>query len=253
MSLVYWFLKKESINSSLSMFVYLTISIFFLESLSTIRFHLALSIILLSTHYLNKKKYVKFLILYILAINCHKAALIGIIFPFLFLYSPNRFWNIIMVVCSYFLPTVILHYLSNFNSGAAWYIERAGETAGFTLMPILLILFDIINLVFFKRLVALDKNMKRYIYIYNFGCSIMLLFSFEATLATRLSRFFTIYILLIIPYYLFLFRYKKIVKQCLYLCLISIFFVTLFVSSKAFYSKKAEKDQFLPYKTFITK
>lgn len=252
---LYLFLKKKSKNVTLSLFIYLTIPLFFLDSLSIVRFHLAMSAFLLSTCYYDEKKYVLFALFLSIAIASHTSAYICLIYPLLKRFPLNRTCMILSLAISFVFSKslwMILQYVT-FIPGLQIYIQRAGEISGFSLLPLLLLFFGIINLLYYKKLVQMDSNMRYYISYYNIGCCFMYILSFEVTLASRISRFFLLYLLLIFPYYVSLFKYRKLQKQLYILFLIFIFLFNLYWSSRAYYLGLVSKDQFLPYKTVFSR
>lgn len=245
---------KESDNPSLSLFAYFSIPIFFMESLSTVRFHMALSLVLLAEYYAIKKRYVLFVLFLIIAVNCHISALIVLLFPLLQIWKPNRIGNLFILMFSFFVSKYMMTFLEKvpfIPSEVTAYIALAGEITGFSLLPILFLLLNIFHILYYDRFVAFNPSLKLYIYAYNIGCCIMLLFSFEVTLSSRLSKYFMILILFIIPYYSQIFRYKKLTSQLLYISFFILFAFNLFVSAQAFYSGAVEKNQYIPYQTIF--
>lgn len=247
--LIYLTFRNTSFPS-FSLLAYFCIPVFFMESLSTVRFHLALSVILLAEYYAFAKRWLSFFLLLIVAFNCHISATIMIILPLLLVYIPNRLVNISILLISSLLSKFLFNILINMNFlslEVETYLNLAGETPGFTLLPILFLLCDAFHLLYYNRFVALNPILKTYIYLYNVGCCIMLLFSFEATLSSRLSKFFIAVLLFILPYYQFAFSQRKLVNQITYVFLISIFLMNLYVSSHAYSSGAVEKNQYIPY------
>lgn len=245
---------KRANNPALLLLAYFSIPVFFMESLSTVRFHMALSFVIWAEYCAVKKRYASYLLLTIIAINCHVSAFIVLLFPLLQIWIPNRTGNLFILVLSFFMSKYMMAFLERLPfipPDVTTYIALAGETTGFTLLPILFLLFNVFHIFYYDRIVAINPSFKLYIYVYNIGCCIMLLLSFEATLSSRLSKYFVILILYIMPYYSQIFRYKKLARQLLYISFFMLFSFNLYISAKAFYSGAVEKNQYIPYQTIF--
>jgi len=72
-----------------------------------------------------------------------------------------------------------------------------------------------------------SQQLGRYITMYNIGCSLMFLFSFNAIFSNRLSLMFTVFLTLIVPYY----KNKPIAKIAIYSICIFVFFYELTIKA----------------------
>lgn len=215
----FWVISKDSINPAVSLFVFLTVAFFFLNSMTTIRFTIAVSLLFLSCHFAYKKQYFLYSLFLLASILSHTAALFGLItIPFVF--RKVRFGFIvnlsIFIVC--FVIGVVVgsfsffsdifntlmdnSFLNEYIGHAEWYMEDLGST-NLSRTPYIYAVINLINLFTVKRMTKdnEDNMLEHYVTMFNIGCSLMFLFLFNAVFATRLSQFFMVYIILIVPYY----------------------------------------------------
>ena len=129
-------------------------------------------------------------------------------------------------------------------SNATSYIQDNGSE-NFSRTPYIFALINLINLFSFQKdnQVATNNQLGHYVTMYNIGCSIMFLFSFNAIFSNRLSTFFTIFLTLIFPYY----KYKSNARLVLSTMFVFIFFfqLTIRASHPDFIGRL---NCFLPYR-----
>lgn len=256
---------KESENPAVSVFVFLCIPTFFLNSLVIIRYFLAVSTVFLAYHYGNKKQYIPYFLLLFVAFLFHKAALFGLIsIPFVFLKKGFGLTTNLTIFITCFVLGTIIGSFSFINSvfsslldfsffsdsdvleGAERYMQDIGN-ANFSRTPYVFALINLINLFSFYKNNQIsfpadnqneddqnedDQNessqqLSRYVTLYNIGCSLMFLFSFHAIFSNRLSLMFTIFLTLIVPYY----KNKPIAKIAIYSICIFVFFYELTIKA----------------------
>ena len=214
----FFMISKSSINPAISLVVFLCVPSFFLDSLSIVRFSLAVSIVFMACYYGYNKKRLLFFILLFVAILVHNAALFGLlVIPFVLKETKWGFiTNIVVFLLSFFVGTVLgslSFFESIFNglndtlfadvvSGAEKYMYDKGNV-GFSRTPYVFALFNLINLFSFKRLVPNDNDnrLQHYVTMFNIGCSLLFIFSFNSVFAGRVSQFFLVFLILIVPYY----------------------------------------------------
>lgn len=254
-SCIYWGLKRKSPNLSISLFAFLCVPLMFLHSMSIVRFWTALSVVFVASTYLQDKKYLHFIILNTIAIGFHNAAVFGYIFLPLFFIRIGKWANLLLLVMSVIISSVLQSYLSSITSVSNMFAQsflsyaNADESVdGFSRLPYVFLLFDLYLILGTDRIQKQKPEVQNYIFIYNIGCCIMFLLSFQPTLSSRLSRFFLIYLLLIIPYILecktkFHPRDKKLVL------FVGGAFFYFFMLSIFNYSLK--RYEYLPYQLFF--
>lgn len=262
LSCYFYVISKESANPAISLFTFLCLPIFFLSSLSIIRFALSVSLWVLAYYCIEKEKKLMYFALIFASFFVHRAAVFGLLtVPFVlgkmqFSQKTNIF---IFVVCfiigevlgSFSLVSAVLNpFLGFFQEEGVSYsnylVDSGGK--GFSRTPYIYALINLIVLLSSKELIVSSKNdrMATYITLFNLGCSVMFLFSFNQTFASRLAQFFMFYLLFIVPYF------KK--KSVQFYMLVSIFLfmfvfqLTLRGFHPDFYGRV---NCFLPYRLFF--
>ena len=254
-------ISKESIDPAASLFVFLCVPLFFLDSLSVVRFSLAVSIVFLACHYGYEKKYLFFVLLLLLAPLMHNGAWFAVlIIPFVLKQVKWSFATNIIVFIACFIVGIVLGSFSFINSifdtlsnipffedivgGAEKYMVDRGN-AGFSRTPYVFALINLINLFSLNRVTVIndanldennseddseedDRRFEHYVTMFNIGCSLMFLFSFNAVFASRVSQFFMVYLLLVVPYY----RKYSIQRIVLYSIFLFVFFFQLTISAR---------------------
>ena len=269
---------KESENPAVSVFVFLCIPTFFLNSLTLVRYFLAVSTVFLACHYGYKKQYILYFSLLFVAFLFHRAAVFGLVtVPFVLMKKDfGLATNLIIFIFCFVLGTIIgsfsfmssvFDYLSGtslfgdlFESGEQ-YMKDTGN-ANFSRTPYVFALINLINLFSFYlnnniSFPANEQNedeqnedeqyedeqneddqneddqsessqrLGHFVTMYNIGCSLMFLFSFNAVFSNRLSLVFTIFLTLVVPLY----KNKPIAKMAVYSICIFVFFYELTIKA----------------------
>ena len=263
LSCYFFVISKESYNPAISVFVFLCLPVFFLSSLSIIRFSLSVSIWFLAYYYLEKgEKWVYFALIFA-SFFVHRAAIFGLLtVPFVFgnLKFTKRTNIIIFIVCfvvgkvlgafsiiSAVLSPFLVFFQEEEFSITNYIVDSGGE--GFSRTPYLYAVINLIVLLSSKELINSSKNekMASHITLFNLGCSVMFLFSFSQTFASRLSQFFMLYLLFIVPY----FKKNSIQKYMLVAILLFVFVFQL--TNRGYHTDfMGRVNCFLPYRFFFT-
>ncbi len=237
--------SKESTNPAVSLFVLLCVPSFFLNSMVMVRFFMAVSAVFLSAYFGYNKQYIPYFGLLVVAFLCHKVALFAVFTIPLVLFQKefSLITNLIVFITCFVVGTIIgsFSYVSSFFSflsdsslfgdvfeSGVQYMENKG-TVNFSKTPLVFALINFINLFSFQKnnQIKTNNRLGHYITMYNIGCSLMFLFSFNTIFANRLSVFFSIFLTLIIPFY----RNKKISKIALYSIFVFMFFYELTINA----------------------
>lgn len=252
---VFWGLKRKSANIAISLFSFLCLPLLYLHSFSIIRFWTALSIVFLASTYLLDKKYVHFCLLNAVAIGFHYAAIVGFLFLIIKFVKINKLWNVLILLCSIVLSAILQRYLSNFaevdNVFAMSFLDYANAdegVSGFTRLPYVFLLFDIIFLFGTVKLQRQYPELEQYTTIYNLGCCIMFLLNFQPTLSSRLSRFFLIYILLIVPYII---QGRTKIPRAEKKLVLFFVCVSLYIFILTIFNQSLHRYEYLPYQVFF--
>lgn len=256
---IYYISKNYSVYPAFSLLLYFLHPIFYLDSFSIVRNALAYSIVCFSIHLLVNKRY----LLYILSIVCaggiHNSAYIGLIIPLIYYFRFGRKFNVLFFISILFFSSAIVLGLFSFLANHFQvfdvilnYTELHEKQQG-PFLKIIIYTLNIINLIFWNRLVAVNKMNRIFLNTVNFGTCLWMLFSFEATLSLRLSSYFLLFDILLLPSYMYIYNQKFLHRAKLAL---TIFFFALFCSSFyinviGYVNKKDDKISFLPYQTFF--
>lgn len=262
LSCYFFVFSKVSFKPSASIFAFLCLPIFFLSSLSIIRFALAVAITFLAYYFLEQGRRSLYFALLVASFFVHRAAAFALLtMPFLFWkVSFNQRVNVIIFIASFVIGKVvgsfslvsavldpILDMVQTEDVNYVGYLVDS-KGAGFSRTPYLYAAINIIVLASYNQLVRTSNNerMASLITLFSLGCSFMFLFSFNQTFASRMSQFFMVYFLLIIPYFK-----EKSIKNYM---LISIFlFVFFFQLTTIGYHPDfiGRINCFLPYRMFF--
>lgn len=213
----FYTISKESIDKPASLMVFLCLPCFFLTSLTTIRFSLAVAMIFLAYHFFREKKFWLCILIVVAAFFVHRATLFAILtIPFLVwnVSFSNRTNFTILIVC--IIIGTFFSFFSVFSSVADSALEMLNnedmsqsvenymdiQNGGFSRTPFIYAIIDVLVLFALNDRVRGEKDEKVgfYVTMFNLGCSITFLLSFNPTLASRLSLFFMVYLILAVPY-----------------------------------------------------
>ena len=256
LSFFYFAIKRLSLKPEWSWFVFLCFNVFYLQSMSTVRFHLALAIMFWGSTFLSDKRYMVFVGSLVLALGIHSSAIIAVLLIPLYLLRFSKKINVLLLLISFLLSPIIFALIKNISMGNAFfgvlqaYALKEDQVQAFTKLPYVFHVINICFLLFYNKLKALHPSMMTYLTIFNVSCCLMQVFSFNATLSTRLSRYFFVYILLIIPYIIVLPKYGKLFRQVIILFLVGMYLFSFFVNYRSAYIG-GSKSEFLPYKVFM--
>lgn len=246
---------KNSMNPLLSWLVFYSIPLFFFASLSTIRQSLALMVVLLSYNFLIERQYLKFLALIVISIWIHSSAIIGVLLLPLSFLSIGRLVNFCLLIVSFFFDDLILSYLESldFVLSTRLIIYLKLSTSKPQLLNYLYYFFGFLNLIFYNRLVKNNERNRLYITLVNFGIIVLNLLSFEPITSLRLSSFFLIFLVYVVPHYSILLgkNNSKLIEIILVILFILISFFYLFIYINAYNEGLLAKISFLPYKTWF--
>lgn len=241
--LIAFVIKKYSVNPWLGLLVFYSFPLFFLNSLSIIRFFIALAITFFAFSFLTNKKYTKYLIAVIIASLFHKSAIIAVIF---IVVSRIKLTRIRIIICILFIPVlkaVVVFLVTKFYSGYAIYLEPVSAQQG---SKAIIVVFAIILfiLIFKEKLEYDDEIIEIANKLFIFGGLWYLMFMEYGVLGHRLSLYGTIFMVLIIPKTLMLF--KKQDRPILTIVCVFLF------SLMYIYTLMIGSDAYLPFKTIFS-
>jgi len=246
--------KRRSIDPVLSFVAYLLIPVFFLDGMSTVRNSVAYSFVMLSWFLLNDGKYkVLSVVPFLIALGFHASSIIAVLMLLLFFVRVPRnifffIWLFTFIVPSQTIISLIVNHSGlPFLSGALWYLDADQEGGRF--LWLLINVVCVINFTSWRKLVSLDPRNMDYLMLFATGACIYNLFiGIDKTLALRLSNFYCLFFILLIPHYKSVVRKYKMPSRVIYYALISLF---AFYFYNVIVGSNGEKISFLPYQTIF--
>ncbi len=257
--LVYVVIKKHSSDPALSLFIFLTFSLFYLMTMNIIRNFMAISMVMYAGSLLLDKKYWQYIVIVILAAGIHSSAYLGFLLPVINMLRLSRTINIIMFVASFLIGEILKAYLMDIDSSIGivqsvqYYIKfNADFTQGGSYKYVFYAL-AIVLFIFWNRMVKQDSNNKLWLNYFNIGVCAWTAFSFQQTLSLRSSLFFTIWLVILIPALLKAIpvKYGWIAKQAVMVLFPALFFLNLWILASAYNAGLLEQASFLPYRIFL--
>jgi hypothetical protein len=252
-------ITRYSSNVALSWLVFFSLPLFFLASLSTIRQSVATAIVLFSFKYIYEKKHLKFLLLILISTLLHYSSIIGLLLIFICKKPFNKITNTILIFSSFLLSEFLFNSLEIFLNTdislikryVAFYIDA--ELHSPSKLQYIYYFIAVLNLLVYDKLVLLNPINKIFIAISSFGLFLFNVLSFEPVTASRVSAFFIIFWIFLIPEYSKLvdFKSKKIINGLIYFLFIIMVSIYLNIYVNAFESKVIEKNSFIPYRSWI--
>lgn len=199
---VFYFIYRHSTNVILSVYLYLTLYLYFF-SFNGIRQAIAMSIIVWGFHFIVQRKFISYLIIIILATLFHETSLLLITLYFIYDLKLD-FKNIMTILGSFLFIFISVEYLIDYILGfsrSLSYIETPEltmERGGllFPLINISILLF----VIYIKNISNInDKQLSFYIYIILLGVLSSIL-SMKVYKLLRLNYYFLIFYIVAIPY-----------------------------------------------------
>lgn len=234
-------IKKYSDDKWMSIYLYLTFPLFFLNSLSVIRNFVAISIIVFSTRYIIDKKLVRFVIAVILAAGFHQSAYIALLLYPLSRLKLNKKLYLLLCAIIPLMKNLLLVGMYKILPYYSFYLSETSNREGrFAIIVILLL---------FVTILLLDKKMiynnlhNKFFNFYFFGCLIYIMFYKFGTLGHRLSLYGSIYMIFIVPYFINNLSHKtKILAKMVLWIVFFIFYL---------YTILRGSETYIPYTTIL--
>lgn len=252
---VYYVCKKISQNPLYSFVVYLLFPMFYLDGLGIVRNAVAFSMVLLMFYCIYRKKILLSIVPFLIAMGFHASTIVALLIYPLYYFFHNRNANIALYLSSFMISLVImpllLTYFTQFDfvSKITNNIDKEITRTGGILYYIINFV-AVLNFIFWNKLKGLNELNKIYLSLINVGVVVWNIFlSSDPTTAQRLSVFFLIFIVLLAPSYLCVF------KQGVPRFLFKTFFVLMFISSVALnyraYYELRRNMSIIPYQVFF--
>ena len=243
--LVYETLKSYSSDFAISTMFFLSLPIFFFNSLGIVRQFVAIAIVFYGVRYLLTKEYIKFAIIIIIASLFHKSAIVSFMLPILFLQRVkfSLVFYLLAIIISFFGSTLI-SYVASFilpDYYVKFYISQKLGVGGDKLLLLFQLIAFLFLLIPFKKL---ETPALFYLNSFYLGVAFWGALAPFGHAGMRGALYFTIFILLIIPEVIKIIPFgKKLVKESLYVVTLLFYVLTLFLGIK-----NPNKDPNIPYR-----
>lgn len=252
----YCFLKKYSVDSTFSLFIYLTFSFFFFD-LSALRSCLAMAICLLAIPLAEKKgirNFLLFLCLILLASQFHSSAYIFLMLYFVIKIPLNRKTIVIYTVSAvtiFLLRSRLYGIINTFFKQ----VDNLGNlVGGTTIFYVLILLFSACVIFLYNQGNGIVKNNGRGVLADNCGLQMSISMTFvsivlqifaSGTILVRLAEYTQIFVLLLLPNVLSLLdnESRKIAKA---------FLIVLFLIYFWYYCLASDPMGVVPYVFFFS-
>ncbi len=261
MYFVYKGVILRSILPKLSILAFVCLPLFFFQSLTIIRQILAVSIVFYGTlYFLQEKKYIYFFSLIIFSSLIHISSIFALLFIPIFKLKLSRKLQSLLLLGSFITSPIITYFLLNLPilpfglSGLIAFYTSKNDFSGFGLIIYLMIGLAFINIFFYKKLLQINDHNEFYVKLFTTGIIIynsLLPFGIGGA---RLSIYFLIYIILVVPSYVYLLkgeRIQTVLKDFILLTLCLVFFTNIYISTSAYTRGLTSKDPLLPYRFYF--
>lgn len=224
MSMISYFILKQSKMIWLSYFLFITLGYYFM-TFNTLRQCIAMGILLCSLKKIEERKFFYFLSYYFIAILFHYTSCLFILLYFIYPVSINRkfivttFISSVLVVL--FSKKVVL-FLINKIPKYRFYIDIIHSGEGLKLYFLYLFLFFVLY-IFGKNTLKKQKILYQ-----MFAIALVLQgLSFYFSVAARLTNYFSISLIILIPNIIFIQKDKRM--RAIYLLFLYLFSMTYFI------------------------
>ena len=235
-------------NSKYCWLFFYTFPLFYLFFANFIRQGLASALVFFSYRYIKKEKFIKFLIVILIATLVHNSAKYMVIIYLLKNINIKRLYFIAIFILSFFTKKVLIYILS-FNIFSKYYSYTLGKFQGGGEKIYYLIILMGLGLIFFsKKLKKFNEENNFIINTVFLGICLYISLNGMGHITYRVSMYFLIFIIYLIPDLLKIIKNRKILK------IIFIFMCFMLLLLKLSLEIKLGKEsKFLPYKFCITK
>ena len=253
-----YYIYKNSGNKKLSIMLFMSVPLFFWSSLSIVRQLLAVCIGLLMMMSIYEGKIKKALIFYVLAVLSHNSAYVLILAFLAKKIDVSSKIYLVIYIASFTLFSVFYGLILKYGEififeRALLYVEMNEELKGNTS---LWILFNLIYIAmyFVIKIKSLGPQSKYYYTLFYIGVILFNVFSPVAVLAGRLSLYFLVVIITLLPNVIIV-RFKqtrRLVNMLVYIVCIVLYVYTLHLATSSYEKGITVKDPYCPYKTVLT-
>lgn len=235
---------KYSKDVNVSLLIFLSIPIFFINTLTIIRQYCALAVIIYSYKFIFNRQFLWFFLCVVISTLFHKASIFA--FPLYFLNREiSRKITLISFAAAYLSTYLFIEIAAKyFPYYYKFYIENIILGGGDGVRVLLLAFFIIF--VFLKDNVLKDKYFNLFFNSYFVGVLLLLILS-EYGQASRVAIVYLFPLVILVPYYMDIFKQKTALRL-----FVIIFFIALFIYTLILGSMNPVKDPNIPYHSYIS-
>lgn len=218
---------------------------FFLGTFSTIRQSLAIAIGLLILYYSLRKKIKYIIVALIINYFVHPSSVVCVCYlAFLLPQIKLKLWHLITVII---LAIITLYSIGLIiqNSLLSVYVHylSANDSYGSKLSILLVII--LIPMIFLRNKHKVDQGLMDFCII-SLVLTIITFLILKISVITRVTDYFTILLIFIVPYFKYIFKNKKIGNALVFIAFIGVFFYYL-ISTKGAANQGLAMSPFVPY------
>lgn len=252
---IYYVSKHESQIPALSLLIFILYPSFFLDSMGIIRNAVAFSMIFMAYHFINKKKFLLGIVFVILSIMNHNSGYIGLLIILFYYVHFSRKIYIIAFIASFIIGENILNILSTISStnsiiNAAYnYLFLYPKEVGS--MKYLILLIGFFVFMNWNRILKINPRNIILLNYVSIGVCLFFLFIKDDTLSFRLSNFFLLFLLLLVPEYINSYKVYAKKRVLTIFFFLSLFCFSFYINIVGYLEKKTERMNYLPYQTIF--
>lgn len=237
-------IKNYSNDNWMSIFLFISFPLFYLNSFSVIRIFTALGVSFYGFRYIYEQSFFKYFIVILIASMFHMSALVALSFYFVRNIKIENKKLVAFLISMPFVSNIINYFVLVYLPQYAVYTRTTNVQEG-TKAIIIFILIGISSLMLRKKIKKGDKAAEIYFNIYFLGLSIYLMFLQQGTMGHRLSLYGTLYSLLLVPKLVSVFdpKSRTLLKIIIYILLFTMFILTV----------KVGEATYIPYRTIFSK
>lgn len=246
-AVIYFFihlsLNKHSENYLYSILIFIGVPFFFLMSFNFIKQFTAMVLVLYSIRYIFERKLLSFIFVIFIASLLHYTAIMCVCLYYLYGRKIPSVFLIVFFASSFFAFPLAQNIIDTLLPFYSHYLDVKVE-GGKSFQALLILLF--LLFIMFRRLIN-NKKSDFYFVTFIIGACIYNTFQPIGFSATRVSYYFLIFLILLVPSF-----GSRIRKKQFTLLLIALTF-TLFIISLYSNSKVGTRSPSVPYQTFFNK
>lgn len=251
-----WFCLKHSKDPELSLLVYVFYPFMFLESLSVIRNYIAYSVVLIALSMIIQRRFWWAVFWIAIAFGFHQSSVFALLLiPFYKIRLKTVvIWS--MWIASFLLTMVLEKFLANFQSDNPLlalflrYIEAKYQ--GGQIFTYLVNAICLVVLLLWSKLKLLKEENEGLMRLFFIGVCVWNVLAFDIVTRSRLSMYFMLTLLLIVPELKEVITIKGTqIRTCLIALLFAFFSSSFFINIKANLADGI-KISYLPYQTIFS-